>query len=117
MEPVAALVDNEVQPFDFPPPQKPLSPPIIAMEGVSAGYGERTVLSRLDLSRRQRRPHRPARLERQRQVDLRQASGGRLEAMGGRLRRSSGMKVAYFAQHQLDELNRAGHAREAMSPR
>ena len=38
MEPVAALVDDEVLPFTFPPPAKALSPPIIAMEGASAGY-------------------------------------------------------------------------------
>ena len=34
MEPVAAMVDDEVLPFFLPSPQKPLSPPIVAMENV-----------------------------------------------------------------------------------
>ena len=38
LEPVAAVVANEVRPIVFPPPAKPLSPPIIALEGVSVGY-------------------------------------------------------------------------------
>ena len=111
MEPVAALVDNGVQPFTFPPPLKPLSPPIIAMEGASAGYGERKVLARLDLS-----------VDNDDRIGLLGSNGngkstfakllgGRLDAMSGRLRRSSGMKVAYFAQHQLDELSEQGTPR------
>ncbi len=40
LEPVAAIVDDEVLPIYLPSPEKPLSPPIIAMERVSVGYGE-----------------------------------------------------------------------------
>jgi ATP-binding cassette subfamily F protein 3 len=110
MEPVAAIVDNEVTPFRFPAPQKPLSPPIVAMEGASAGYGERVILKNLDLS-----------IDADDRIGLLGSNGngkstfaklvaGRLEAMGGRNRRSSAMNVAYFAQHQLDELTPSASA-------
>ncbi len=79
------------------------------MEGASAGYGERTVLSKLDLS-----------IDNEDRIGLLGANGngkstfakliaGRLEAMSGRTRRSTNLKVAYFAQHQLDELQPEGH--------
>ena len=44
-----AIVDEDVLPFKFPSPAKPLSPPIVTMERASAGYGETTVLRGLDL--------------------------------------------------------------------
>ncbi|CAM5769282.1 ABC transporter ATP-binding protein [Labrys miyagiensis] len=112
MEPVSALIDDEVKPFDFPAPAKPLSPPIIALEGASAGYGDRTVLSRLDLS-----------VDNEDRIGLLGSNGngkstfakllaGRLNSMSGRARRASSLKVAYFAQHQLDELNPRATARD-----
>jgi ATP-binding cassette subfamily F protein 3 len=118
MQPVAAIVDSEVLPFDFPSPERPLSPPIIAMEGASVGYGEKPVLSRLSLV-----------IADDDRIGLLGANGngkstfaklvgGRLAPMAGMLRASGKMKVAYFAQHQLDELNPAGtpylHVRDLM---
>ena len=50
MQTIAAIVDRDVQPFTFPGPEKPLSPPMIVLEDAAAGYGERKVLSRLNLS-------------------------------------------------------------------
>ena len=50
MEPISAMVDDEVLPFHFPNPEKPLSPPIIAMEGASVGYDGRVVLAKLNLT-------------------------------------------------------------------
>jgi ATP-binding cassette subfamily F protein 3 len=50
MEPVSAMVDSHVLPFDLPSPAKPLSPPIVAMEGASVGYGDKAILTRLSLS-------------------------------------------------------------------
>ena len=64
---------RNVLPFKWPPIARKLSPPIVAMERVSAGYGDRVVLSRIDLTLSERRPDRASRRERQRQVDLRQA--------------------------------------------
>ncbi len=50
MEPIAALIEDDVPVIHLPSPEKPLSPPIVAMERVQAGYGERIVLSGLNLS-------------------------------------------------------------------
>ncbi|MFO1148679.1 MAG: ABC-F family ATP-binding cassette domain-containing protein [Alsobacter sp.] len=102
--PIAAIVDQEVLPFDFPSPERPLAPPIVAMEGVAVGYGDKPVLTRLTLG-----------ISDDDRIGLLGSNGngkstfaklvgGRLEAMAGQVRRSSKLSVAYFAQHQLDEL-------------
>ena len=111
LEPVAAFVDDQVRPIVFPPPAKQLSPPIIALEGVSVGYEpDRPVLRRLNL-----------RIDPDDRIALVGANGNgkstlvkllsnRLAAMSGRMTRADRLDVAYFAQHQLDELNPAGSA-------
>jgi ATP-binding cassette subfamily F protein 3 len=102
--PIAAIVDSDVLPFDFPSPERPLSPPIVAMEGASVGYDDKPILSRLSLV-----------ISDDDRIGLLGSNGngkstfaklvgGRLDAMQGQVRRSSKMRVAYFAQHQLDEL-------------
>ena len=50
LEPITAMVDSDVLPFHLPSPARPLSPPIIALDGASVGYDERIVLSRLSLN-------------------------------------------------------------------
>ena len=108
LEPVAAMVDSEVLPFDLPSPEKPLSPPIVAMEGASVGYGDRTVLNRLSLS-----------ISNDDRIGLLGSNGngkstfakliaGRLDAMSGAVRRSSKLDVGFFAQHQVDDLTPGG---------
>jgi len=105
MQLIAAPIDSEVLPFHFPSPERPLAPPIIAMEGASAGYGDKPVLSKLDLV-----------IADDDRIGLLGSNGngkstfaklvaGKLTAMDGMVRRSSKLKVGYFAQHQLDELN------------
>jgi ATP-binding cassette subfamily F protein 3 len=105
MEPVAALTVNEVREIDFPAPEKLLSPPIIATDDVAVGYGERVVLSGLNL-----------RVDNDDRIALLGSNGngkstlvkllaGKLEPMHGSVTRAANLKVAYFAQHQLDELN------------
>jgi len=105
MEPVSALVDDEILPFSLPSPQKPLSPPIIAMENVSVGYGDRVILSKLSLS-----------LSNDDRIGLLGSNGngkstfakllgGRLEPMSGELRKSSKLEAGFFAQHQVDDLD------------
>ena len=119
MEPIVALADNTVVPFHFPPPAKPAAPPIMQMEDVSVGYEPgRPVLRDVNL-----------RLDDDDRIGLLGANGngkstlakllaGRLEAMGGRFRRLHRLDVAYFAQHQLDELKPQwspyDHVRELM---
>ena len=83
MEPIAAVVDETVQPFKWPPVAKRLSPPIVTLEKVSAGYDGRAVIVAHGSLARRRRPHRPPRSERQRQVDLRQAHRRTPRADGG----------------------------------
>ena len=50
MQPIAALVTQDVREIVFPEPDKLLSPPIIAVDGVSVGYEpDKPVLSRVTL--------------------------------------------------------------------
>ena len=104
MEPVAAVVDETVQPFKWPPIARRLSPPIVTMDKVSAGYDGRVVLSRIDLS-----------LADDDRIGLLGQNGngkstfakliaGRIEPMSGRMARANRLQVGYFAQHQIDEL-------------
>jgi ATP-binding cassette, subfamily F, member 3 len=108
MEPITAIVDEAVLPFRWPPSARRLSPPIVAMEKVSAGYGERTVLSRIDLT-----------LSNDDRIGLLGANGngkstfarlvgGRLAPMAGRMIRANKLEVGFFAQHQIDELEPGG---------
>jgi len=105
MEQVSAVVDEEVLPFNFPSPEKPLSPPLIALEGVSVGYDDRAILSKLNLT-----------LADDDRIGLLGANGngkstfakllgGRLPAMSGVMKRSSKLEAGFFAQHQVDDLN------------
>jgi ATP-binding cassette subfamily F protein 3 len=108
MEPIAAVVDETVLPFKWPPIAKPLSPPIVAMEKASVGYGDRVVLSRLNLT-----------LANDDRIGLLGANGngkstfaklvgGRLEPMSGRIVRANKLEVGFFAQHQIDDLDPSG---------
>ncbi len=106
MEPVAPVIEETSIEFRFPDPE-PLSPPILTLDSVTAGYGERPVLSRLDL-----------RIDMDDRIALLGANGngkstlvrliaGRLKPMAGTLRRSPKLRIGYFAQHQAEELNLA----------
>jgi ATP-binding cassette, subfamily F, member 3 len=98
------MADEEGASVRFPNPEKELSPPIIRLEDVAVGYGERKVLKKLTLS-----------ISNDDRIGLLGANGNgkstfvklladRLPLMNGKSVRSSKLKVAYFAQHQLDEL-------------
>jgi ATP-binding cassette, subfamily F, member 3 len=105
LEPIAAVANDEVRPIIFPPPLKPLSPPIIAIERAAVGYEpEKPVLRRLSL-----------RIDPDDRIALLGPNGngkstlakllaGRLAPASGTITRATGIEVAYFAQHQLDEL-------------
>jgi ATP-binding cassette subfamily F protein 3 len=111
LEPVAALVTEDVRPIALPPPDRELSPPIIAIDGASVGYEPaRPVLRRLTL-----------RIDGDDRIALLGANGngkstlakllaGRLTPSAGRVTRHQRLKVGYFAQHQLDELEPQGSA-------
>src|SRR6476620_10781289 len=105
LEPITALVTEDVRPIHIPAPDKLLSPPIIATDDVEVGYEPgRPVLASLSL-----------RIDNEDRIALLGADGngkstlvkllaGRLPPEHGIVTRASALKVAYFAQHQLDEL-------------
>ena len=109
LEPQAALVEDEARSMELPSPQKDLSPPIIALDGVSVGYvpGE-PVLRRLTL--RVDSDDRIALLGRNGngKSTLAKLLSGRLTPQGGEMVRAERLQVGYFAQHQLDELDTSG---------
>jgi ATP-binding cassette subfamily F protein 3 len=105
LEPIAALVTDDVRPIVFPAPDKLLSPPIVATDDVTVGYDGRAVLSRLNL-----------RIDNDDRIALIGANGNgkstlvkliadRLAPLQGSVTRAANLRVAYFAQHQLDELD------------
>jgi ATP-binding cassette subfamily F protein 3 len=102
---VARYAPEDAARLAFPNPQKPLSPPLVTFESVVAGYGENVVLRRLNLS-----------IADDDRIGLIGANGNgkstfvkliadRLAPMSGAIVRSPRLDVAYFAQHQLDELS------------
>ncbi|HEY2134622.1 MAG TPA: ABC-F family ATP-binding cassette domain-containing protein [Xanthobacteraceae bacterium] len=111
LEPVAARVADEVREIVIPDPDRLLSPPIIAFDAVAAAYEPgKPVLRRVTL-----------RIDNDDRIALLGANGngkstlaklitGRLAPSDGRITRADRLKVAYFAQHQLDELDPAGSA-------
>src|SRR3954467_6604841 len=119
MKPVAALVRQDVREITFPAPEKILSPPIIAVDNASVGYDPATpVLNRITL-----------RIDNDDRIALLGANGngkstlvkllaGRLAPFSGKVTRADKLSIAYFAQHQLDELNEDGspydHVRRLM---
>ncbi|HEY7296963.1 MAG TPA: ABC-F family ATP-binding cassette domain-containing protein [Xanthobacteraceae bacterium] len=106
LEPVAAMVADEVRPIDIPGPAKPISPPIVAFDDVSVGYEPgKPVLRRLTL-----------RVDDDDRIALLGANGngkstlvklmaGRLAPLTGRITCAEKMQIGYFAQHQLEELD------------
>ncbi len=104
LETISSPQEAALKAFTFPVPEE-LSPPIINMESASVGYGDTVVLSRLNL--RIDQDDRIALLGRngEGKSTLSKLLAGKLAPMGGRLTKSSKLRVGYFAQHQVDELH------------
>ncbi|TGN89617.1 ABC transporter ATP-binding protein [Bradyrhizobium yuanmingense] len=106
LKPITALVTEDVREISFPAPEKILSPPIIAVDNASVGYDPASpVLGRVTL-----------RIDNDDRIALLGANGngkstlvkllaGRLAPFSGKVTRADKLSIAYFAQHQLDELN------------
>jgi ATP-binding cassette subfamily F protein 3 len=119
MKPISALVTQDVKEIHFPAPEKMLSPPIIAVDNVSVGYDRaHPVLNRVTL-----------RIDTEDRIALLGSNGNgkstlvkllanRLAPFSGSVTRADKLSIAYFAQHQLDELNEDGspydHVRKLM---
>lgn len=118
LQPIAALTEASGKPIQFPDPENQLAPPILKLENVSTGYGDTKILSHLTLN-----------IDTDDRIALLGANGngkstfaklisGRLGAMDGEITKASKLKIAFFAQHQLDELkpseNSVAHVRALM---
>jgi ATP-binding cassette, subfamily F, member 3 len=102
LTPITAPSEAAKHVFTFPPPEE-LSPPILRLDGVSVGYGGPPVLKGLDL--RIDQDDRIALLGRngEGKSTLSKLLAGKL-AGSGQLTRATKLRVGYFAQHQVDEL-------------
>lgn len=91
--------------FKFPSPQE-LPSPLIKIENGSVGYGEKVVLSKMNL-----------RIDADDRIALLGANGngkstfakllaGKLKLMDGSIQASAKLKVGYYAQHQTEELSK-----------
>lgn len=100
---IDAVVEDTPTHFSFPDPGA-LPPPMLKLDDVSVGYGDRAILRRLSL-----------RLDSDNRIALLGRNGhgkstfakllaGHLSPMSGEVQASSRLRVGYFAQHQTDEL-------------
>jgi ATP-binding cassette, subfamily F, member 3 len=102
LTPITAPSEAAKHVFTFPAPEE-LSPPILRLDGVSVGYDGPPVLKGLDL--RIDQDDRIALLGRngEGKSTLSKLLAGKL-AGSGQLTRATKLRVGYFAQHQVDEL-------------
>src|SRR5260370_28083586 len=102
LQPIDVRIEDEARSIAIPSPEKPLSPPIIALDDMTVGYEPgRPVLRRLTL-----------RIDADDRIALLGANGngkstltklltGRLAPLSGPMTPADKLKVAYFAQHPL----------------
>ncbi|KFL24796.1 glycosyl transferase family 1 [Devosia sp. 17-2-E-8] len=104
LKPPAAMFDEHSSPFSFENPKKIPASPMITFDDVSVGYGDKVVLKRIT-----------NRIDPEDRIALIGVNGngkstfakllaGDLKPMGGEMRKSKGLEIAYFAQHQMDKL-------------
>ncbi|GAA0743020.1 ABC transporter ATP-binding protein [Sphingomonas sp. ABOLD] len=105
MQPIAELVDDPSLSFDFPNPDE-LRPPLITLDMASVGYGDTPILQRLNL--RIDPDDRIALLGRNGngKTTLARLLAAQLTPMDGAINSSGKMKVGYFTQYQVEELDR-----------
>ena len=106
MQPISELIDDPSLCFDFPQPDE-LRPPLITLDLAAAGYGDVPVLSRLNL--RIDPDDRIALLGRNGngKTTLARLLAAQLTPMDGAMQASSRMRVGYFTQYQVEELDRS----------
>ena len=106
LQPIAELIDDPSLSFDFPPPDE-LRPPLITLDLAAVGYGETRVLQRLNL--RIDPDERIALLGRNGngKTTLARLLAAQLTPMEGAMQASARMRVGYFTQYQVEELDRS----------
>jgi ATP-binding cassette, subfamily F, member 3 len=108
LPPVSAVAIEHVAPFVLPSPDRPLAPPLVRLEGVSAGYEPGAPILK----------HMNLRLDLDDRIGLLGVNGagkstfaklvaGALQPQAGELKRSGRLKVGWFHQHQIEALNPA----------
>ena len=105
LQPIAELVDDPSLSFDFPDPDE-LRPPLITLDMASVGYSETPILTRLNL--RLDPDERIALLGRNGngKTTMARLLAAQLPAMDGKMTASGKMRVGYFTQYQVEELDR-----------
>ncbi|KQV63958.1 ABC-F family ATP-binding cassette domain-containing protein [Rhizobium sp. Root1220] len=102
---VSAVIEDHVQPINFPEPEKQPASPIVAINGGAVGYESgNPILRNLNL-----------RIDNDDRIALLGSNGngkstfakfisGRLKADAGEVKIAPSLKIGFFAQHQLDDL-------------
>ncbi|HTH95782.1 MAG TPA: ABC-F family ATP-binding cassette domain-containing protein [Stellaceae bacterium] len=115
LTPIAAIAEDPTIAFDFPQPEE-LAPPLISFDRVSVGYeAGRPILRDIDL-----------RFDPEDRIALLGANGngkstlakliaGRLEPMTGGQHRSNKLRVGFFAQHQIEDMDERATPFELMA--
>lgn len=114
LQPIAEMIDDPSLTFDFPDPEE-LRPPLITLDMASVGYGEVPILSRLNL--RLDPADRIALLGRNGngKTTLARLLAAQLAPMDGAMNASTRMRVGYFTQYQVEELDRSDTPLQHMS--
>jgi len=105
MEPIAAAVEDPSLVFEFPSPNE-MRPPLLVLDEAAVGYAADTpVLSHLTM--RIEPDDRLALLGRNGngKTTLARLLSGHLKTMAGTLTASGKLRVGYFAQHQVEDLD------------
>jgi len=114
MQPIAELLDDPSLTFDFPSPDA-LRPPLITLDTAAVGYDGVPVLQRLNL--RLDPEDRIALLGRNGngKTTLARLLAAQLAPLEGEVNASGRMRVGYFTQYQVEELDRSETPLEHMS--
>ncbi|KPF73836.1 glycosyl transferase family 1 [alpha proteobacterium AAP81b] len=114
MQPIAEAITDPSLVFNFPSPQ-PLKPPLVQIDHATVGYDGRAVLSHIDL--RLDPDDRLALLGRNGngKTTLARLLSGQLKAMAGHVAAPGKLRVGYFTQYQVEELDSDDTPLEHMS--
>jgi ATP-binding cassette subfamily F protein 3 len=104
LKPPAAMFDEYAAPFRFQQPKDELPTPMITLDGVATGYGDKTILRKINM-----------RIDPEDRIALVGVNGngkstfakllaGDIQATAGTMRIGKKLEIAHFAQHQMDKL-------------
>jgi len=104
LKPPAAMFDEHSAPFSFQQPKAEQASPMITLDGVAAGYGDKRIIKNINM-----------RIDPEDRIALIGVNGngkstfakllaGDIQPMAGEMRRGKKLDIAHFAQHQMDKL-------------